>query len=108
MLMVAPVAKPHQLDAAPEDAKLVGIDRLKSRRSEIPAVTHVDMSARIQTVSKETNPIYWELIRAFEERTGCPVLINTSFNVRGEPMVCTPLDALRCFRRTGMDYLVLG
>jgi carbamoyltransferase len=108
MLLVAPVAKAHRLPAAPEDASLVGTDRLKSRRSEIPAVTHVDFSARLQTVSKETNPLYWELIRAFEKRTGCPVLVNTSFNVRGEPMVCTPLDALRCFRRTGMDYLVLG
>jgi carbamoyltransferase len=108
MLLVAPVAEKTRLAPAPEDASLVGIDRLKSRRSVIPAVTHVDMSARIQTVSKETNPRFWELLRAFEAKTGCPVLINTSFNVRGEPMVNSPIDALRCFRRTGMDYLVLG
>jgi len=108
MLLVATVAEKTRLAPAPEDAALVGIDRLKSRRSVIPAVTHVDMSARIQTVSKETNPRYWELLRAFEAKTGCPVLINTSFNVRGEPMVNAPIDALRCFRRTGMDYLVLG
>jgi carbamoyltransferase len=108
MLLVAPVAESKRLAPAPEDTKLEGTARLAGRRSVIPAVTHVDNSARIQTVTKETNPVYWALLRAFEERTGCPVLINTSFNVRGEPMVCSPLDALRCFRRTGMDYLVLG
>jgi carbamoyltransferase len=108
MLLVAPVAESKRLAPEPGDAKLEGIARLAGRRSVIPAVTHVDLSARIQTVSKETNRPYWELLRAFEEKTGCPVLINTSFNVRGEPMICSPIDALRCFRRTGMDYLVLG
>jgi carbamoyltransferase len=108
MLLVAPVAESKRLAPAAADAKLEGIARLTGRRSVIPAVTHVDLSARIQTVSRETNPVYWELLRAFEERTGCPVLINTSFNVRGEPMISSPIDALRCFRRTGMDYLVLG
>jgi carbamoyltransferase len=76
-------------------------------RSELPAVTHVDYSARIQTVHEETNPRYHALLRAFETRTGCPVLVNTSFNVRGEPIVCTPEDAWRCFMRTEMDYLVV-
>jgi carbamoyltransferase len=108
MLLVAPVAAPKRLAPGEGDAKLEGIARLAARRSVIPAVTHVDLSARIQTVSRETNPLYWELLRAFEARTGCPVLVNTSFNVRGEPMVSSPLDALRCFRRTGMDHLVIG
>jgi carbamoyltransferase len=83
-------------------------ERIHQVRSDIPAVTHVDYSARLQTVSRETNPRYWELIRAFEELTGCAVIINTSFNVRGEPIVCTPEDAYRCFMRTEMDRLVLG
>ena len=86
----------------------VGLDRLRVARSQIPAVTHVDGSARVQTVSADTNPRFHELLTAFENRTGCPVLINTSFNVRGEPIVCTPQDALECFRGTEMDVLVLG
>ena len=77
------------------------------KRSEIPAVTHVDYSARIQTVRRETNPLYWEIIEAFKRETGCPVVVNTSFNVRGEPIVCTPEDSYRCFMRTEMDFLVL-
>jgi carbamoyltransferase len=77
-------------------------------RSEIPAITHVDYSARVQTVTEESNPLYHRLIRAFEERSGCPVVVNTSFNVRGEPIVCTPEDAYRCFMRTEMDALVLA
>jgi len=77
-------------------------------RSKIPAVTHVDNSARIQTVHKETNPRFWKLIKTFHNLTGCPVIVNTSFNVRGEPIVCTPLEAYKCFMRTNMDYLVLG
>jgi carbamoyltransferase len=77
-------------------------------RSEIPAVTHVDYSARVQTVHRETNPRYHALITAFKERTGCPLLVNTSFNVRGEPIVCTPTDAYRCFMGTGIDMLVIG
>jgi carbamoyltransferase len=80
---------------------------LKVRRSEIPAVTHVDGSARVQTVTRDTNPLYWDIIEAFRKRTGCPVIVNTSFNVRGEPIVCTPDDSYRCFMRTEMDYLVL-
>jgi len=77
-------------------------------RSDLPAITHVDYSARIQTVSREMNPNYYDLLKAFERRTGCGVLVNTSFNVRGEPIVCTPADAYRCFMRTNIDYLVLG
>jgi carbamoyltransferase len=89
------------------DTELRGLDKLKVKRSEIPAVTHVDYSARIQTVSRETNPLYWDIIEAFRKRTGCPVIVNTSFNVRGEPIVCTPEDSYRCFMKTEMDYLVL-
>jgi carbamoyltransferase len=92
----------------PETAeKLWGIDQLNVPRSTIPAVTHVDYSARIQTVRRETNPLYYDVIDAFYRRTGCPVVVNTSFNVRGEPIVCTPEDAYRCFMRTDMDVLVL-
>ena len=86
---------------------LWGIDRLNVPRSTMPAVTHVDYSARIQTVRRETNPLYYDIIDAFYHRTGCPVIVNTSFNVRGEPIVCTPEDAYRCFMRTDMDALVL-
>jgi carbamoyltransferase len=82
--------------------------RLKKRRSTLPAVTHVDLSARVQTVARTNNPRFHQLLSEFEKRTGCPVLVNTSFNVRGEPPVCTPEDAFRCFMRTEMDYLVLG
>ncbi len=78
------------------------------KRSDIPAVTHVDYSARVQTVTKETNPFYYQIIEEFNKLTGCPVIINTSFNIRGEPIVCTPQDAYRCFMCTDMDYLVLG
>jgi len=87
---------------------LFGIDKLNIIRSEIPAVTHIDYSARLQTVSKKTNLKYWKLINCFFEITGCPVLVNTSFNVRGEPIVCSPADAYKCFMRTEMDYLVMG
>ena len=90
-----------------EQQKLFGIDKLNVPRSEIPAVTHVNYSARVQTVHKETNQRYYALLEAFQARTGCAVLVNTSFNVRGEPIVCTPEDAYRCFMRTEMDYLVL-
>ena len=105
MLLVAPV-KPSLCRAMPESAR--GLDRLHCVRSTIPAVTHVDYSARIQTVSREQNPLFYELLEAFEGATGCGVLINTSFNVRGEPIVCTPEDAYRCFINTEMDYLVIG
>ena len=90
-----------------EEKALWGIEKLNVKRSEIPAVTHVDYSARIQTVRRETNPLYWEIIEAFRQKTGCPVVVNTSFNVRGEPIVCTPEDSYRCFMRTEMDFLVL-
>jgi carbamoyltransferase len=107
MLLVANVISRRQRKMTEEDEGLWGIDRLNIARSDIPAVTHVDYSARIQTVRRETNPLYWEIIDAFRRRTGCPVIVNTSFNVRGEPMVCTPEDSYRCFMRTEMDALVL-
>lgn len=107
MLIVAPVNEDKRIPMTPEQETLFGIEKLNIPRSEIPAITHVDYSARIQTIHQETNPRYHELIRAFEEKTGCPILINTSFNVRGEPIVCTPKDAYRCFMRTEMDYLVV-
>ncbi len=107
MLLVAPVDERIRTPMTEEQQKLFGIERLNVPRSEIPAITHVDYSARIQTVHPETNPRYHELIKHFEERTGCPVIVNTSFNVRGEPIVCSPEDAYRCFMRTEMDYLVL-
>jgi carbamoyltransferase len=108
MLLVAPVRKERRIPLTTEQHKLWGIDKLNVPRSDIPAVTHIDYSARIQTVSHDTNPGYYDLIAAFEERTGCPLLVNTSFNVRGEPIVCTPSDAYQCFMRTNIDYLVLG
>jgi carbamoyltransferase len=109
MLLVAPVKEERQIPMTREqNEKLWGIAKLNVPRSDIPAVTHIDYSARIQTVTEETNPDYYALIKAFESLTGCPVVINTSFNVRGEPIVCTPEDAYRCFMRTQIDYLVLG
>lgn len=108
MLLVAPVKKNHQLKMNDEEENLFGIKKLNIRRSDVPAITHVDYSARIQTVNKNTNKKYYELIKAFDDLTGCPVIVNTSFNVRGEPPVCTPKDAYKCFMRTGMDYLVMG
>ncbi|GJM03564.1 MAG: carbamoyltransferase [Rhodomicrobium sp.] len=108
MLIVAPVAEQHRLDTGDQDKDLFGIDKLNIPRSEIPAITHVDYSARIQTVHEETNPRYHALISAFNEQTGCPIVVNTSFNVRGEPIVCTPEDAFRCFMGTEMDTLVVG
>lgn len=108
MLLVADVAKEKQLPMTEEQEKLFGIDKLNVPRSEIPAITHVDYSARIQTVHKETNPKYHRLISKFKELTGCPVLVNTSFNVRGEPIVCTPEDAFRCLMGTGIELLVVG
>ena len=108
MLMVADVAKDKQLEMSQEEDSLFGIDKLNVPRSDIPAVTHVDYSARIQTVHSDTNPRYHAVIKAFKERTGCPVVVNTSFNVRGEPIVCTPEDAFKCFMGTEMDNLVIG
>ena len=108
MLLTTDVLPEHRLPVDPESNKLFGIDKLKVIRSTVPAITHVDYSARLQTVSKRTNPRYHALISAFYARTGCPVIINTSFNVRGEPIVCTPKDAYTCFMRTDMDYLVMN
>ncbi|MFB0613847.1 carbamoyltransferase family protein [Aurantiacibacter poecillastricola] len=108
MLIVGDIAKDRQRAMTEEQQALFGIDKLNIARSEIPAVTHVDYSARIQTVHRETNPRYWDLLSAFEKRTNCPVLINTSFNVRGEPIVCTPEDAFHCFMGTGLDHLTVG
>jgi carbamoyltransferase len=107
MLIVARVNKDLCFELTDEQKKMFGIEKLNLKRSELPAITHVDYSARIQTVHEETNPKYYRLIREFEERTGCGVIVNTSFNVRGEPMVESPEDAYRCFMRTEMDYLVL-
>ena len=108
MLLVADVQESHRRQMTEEEQGLFGIDQLNVPRSNIPAVTHVDYSARIQTVHAETNPQYHRLLSAFQERTGCPVLVNTSFNIRGEPIVCTPQDAFRCFMGTEMDLLVVG
>lgn len=108
MLMVGDVAESRRRKMSNEEEMLFGIDKLNVARSDIPAVTHVDYSARIQTVHRETNPRYWDLLTAFEERTDCPVLVNTSFNVRGEPIVCTPEDAFRCFMGTEIDELAVG
>jgi carbamoyltransferase len=107
MLLVADVAADRRLPLPADAQNLWGIEQLNVPRSTIPAVTHVDCSARIQTVRRETNPLYYDIIDAFYRRTGCPVVVNTSFNVRGEPIVCTPEDAYRCFMRTNIDVLVL-
>ncbi len=108
MLLVADVAARHRIELTPEQESLSGFDKLKLPRSTVPAVTHVDFSARVQTVQRESNPRYYALIEAFGRHTGCPMLVNTSFNVRGEPIVCTPEDAFRCFTGTEMDALVIG
>jgi carbamoyltransferase len=108
MLLVAPVVEQRQRKMTGEQERLFGIDKLNVSRSDIPAVTHVDYSARIQTVDGDANPLYHALIRAFERKTGYGVIINTSFNVRGEPIVCRPEEAYRCLMRTEMDYLVMG
>jgi len=107
MLLVAPVKKERQIPMTDEQRKLWGIDQLNVVRSDIPAVTHIDYSARVQTVDREVSPHYYDLIKSFETKTGCGVVVNTSFNVRGEPIVCTPADAYRCFMRTHIDALVL-
>ncbi len=108
MLLTADVRPEHRVPVPAGTDSLFGIDKLNVLRSEVPAITHVDYSARLQTVGREDNPRYYALIDAFREKTGCPVIINTSFNVRGEPIVCTPRDAYRCFMRTEIDNLVLG
>jgi carbamoyltransferase len=108
MLLVADVVERRRRATTAEEQNRFGIDKLNVQRSEIPAVTHVDYSARVQTVHRETNPVYWELLTAFKQATGCPVLVNTSFNVRGEPIVCTPEEAFRCFMGTDIEMLVVG
>ena len=108
MLLVADVVEGIRVKMTDEQKKLFGIDKLNVPKSSIPAVTHVDYSARVQTVHKETNPKYWNVINRFKEKTGCSVVVNTSFNVRGEPIVCTPEDSYRCFMRTEMDILAIG
>ncbi|MEM8963629.1 MAG: carbamoyltransferase [Acidobacteriota bacterium] len=106
MLLVAPVREDHWTEHEPGSTS--GLDKLKVVRSKVPAITHVDYSARVQTVHQDDNPLYYEMIRTFRDRTGCPVIINTSFNVRGEPIVCEPEHAFVCFMRTNMDYLCVG
>ena len=108
MLLVANINSKKKIEMTEEQKKLFGIDKLNIKRSEIPAVTHVDYSARIQTVTKDNNNRYYDLISKFKEKTGCPILVNTSFNVRGEPIVNTPTDAFNCFMGTELDYLVIG
>ena len=108
MLIVADVRKDRRRTMTPEEQALFGIEKLNLMRSDIPAVTHVDYSARIQTVHANTNPLFHRLLKRFKEKTGCPVLVNTSFNVRGEPIVCTPEDAFRCFMGNELDLLIVG
>jgi len=108
MLLVAPVAKSCRREMTPKEMKLFGLERLLTIRSTIPAVTHVDYSARVQTVTEEDHPLYYRTIKKFADKYGCPVIINTSFNVRGEPIVGTPEHAYLCFMRTNMDYLIVG
>jgi carbamoyltransferase len=107
MLIVAPVHESLRIPMTAEQQQLFGVQKLHVKRSQIPAITHVDYSARVQTVHAKSNPRFHALLQQFKVRTGCAVLVNTSFNVRGEPIVCTPEDAYRCFMRTEMDYLVV-
>ena len=108
MLFVADLKKDKRLVMTRDEEELFGIDKLNIPRSIVPAITHVDYSARIQTVHASTNPLYQKVILKFKEMTGCPILVNTSFNVRGEPIVCTPTDAFKCFMGTGIDMLAIG
>ena len=108
MLLVADINDEKKIKMTEEEEQLFGIDKLNIKRSEIPAVTHVDYSARIQTVTQNNNKPYYDLISKFKEITGCPVIVNTSFNVRGEPIVNTPTDAFNCFMGTELDYLIIG
>jgi carbamoyltransferase len=108
MLLVASVQKPHLRNRCDRDRELSGIDRINAVRSDIPAVTHVDGTARVQTVHAASNPLYHRLISRFKAMTGCPMLLNTSLNVRGEPIVCTPIEAFRCLMATELDALVVG
>ena len=108
MLLVADVVERRRRAMTNEEQALFGIDKLNVCRSDIPAVTHVDYSARVQTVHEDTNPRFHALLAAFKQRTGCPVLVNTSFNIRGEPIVCTPEDAFRCFMGSDIEVLAIG
>ena len=108
MLLVADIRKEKQVEMSEQQNAFFGLHKLNVVRSEVPAITHVDYSARIQSVNKDTNPRYHQLLTKFNEKHGCPVIVNTSFNVRGEPIVCTPEDAYLCFMRTEMDYLLMG
>ena len=108
MLLVTDINEEKKIEMNEDQKKLFGIDKLNVKRSKIPAITHVDYSARIQTVSKKTNKVYYDLLNKFKEKTGCPVLVNTSFNIRGEPIVNTPTDAFNCFMATELDYLIIG
>jgi len=108
MLLVANINSDKKIEMTDEQKKLFGIEKLNIKRSEIPAVTHIDYSARIQTVTKENNNRFYDLISKFKEKTGCSVILNTSFNIRGEPIVNSPVDAINCFMGTDLDYLVIG
>jgi carbamoyltransferase len=107
MLLVAPVREAKRRSLTHQEMQLCGIDKLKTVRSEVPAITHVDHSARVQTVDAQRHGRYYQLLKEFESATGSPIVINTSFNIRGEPIVCTPQEAYRCFMATNMDVLVL-
>ena len=108
MLIVADIVQDRRREMTEDEKNLFGIQKLNVARGDIPAVTHVDYSARLQTVDRATNPLYHRLLSEFDKKYACPVIINTSFNVRGEPIVCRPEDAYKCFMRTNMDYLLLG
>ena len=108
MLFVSQVSNDKLIKMNEDEKKLFGLDKLYIKRSTIPAVTHVDYTARIQSVDKNTNKVFYNLIKRFKSLTGCPVLVNTSFNVRGEPIVCTPEDAFNCFMGTDLDALIIG
>lgn len=108
MLLVAPVKKDIRKEISDKEEKIFGLNNLKIIRSSVPAITHVDYSARIQTINKKNNPLFYKMIAKFDEKYGCPIIINTSFNIRGEPIVCTPHDAYLCFMHTNMDYLIMG
>ena len=108
MLLVADVQKDKRLTMTDEEETLFGVDKLNVPRSSVPAITHVDYSARIQTVHADTNPRYHNVISKFKEKTGCPLVVNTSFNVRGEPIICSPTDAFKCFMGTELEVLAIG
>ena len=108
MLLVANIKDEKRIKMSDEEEKLFGLEKLKVARSDVPTITHVDYSARIQTMTKEDNPLFYSVIEEFYKKTGCPMIVNTSFNVRGEPIVCRPEEAYKCFMRTGMDYLIMG